>query len=198
MLFLAALFSASSPFSAMVSSVARADDTLSAEASVLALTSGGVAPGAALRFRPDATFFQVEGRALGDQRWTGRLTLGVDLFPSLDAFDLSAGAWGGLRSAEADPASSGNGAPALTTPSGPPRLQAGLELSVLGRLGPVGAGARHAEGILVLDQTRVSEDELRLGWTAVRTVELFGAYSRLASEGEAVVHGVGAGCAIRF
>jgi len=165
---------------------ARAEE-VSAEVCLQATPTGQVVPGFGGKLSADHLFLSADGRAWSSQLWAGRATAGVDLLAT-HRFDLTLGAFVG---GTAGWMGQGVGVTGLDS-------TAGVELGLGARLGPVHARYRHTDGLVGPWADRLSENEVRLGWTFLSSVEVFGQFVTFDPGRQDAVRGLGVGAAVVF
>lgn len=174
---------------ALASTPAWAETDLSLEAYGQQVVGDGPSVGLGLGARLQATratFVAAEGRGTPGGHWIGRGTVGLDLFGGSETIDLTAGLFLGTT---------GSWAPVGANVVDP---TAGFELGLGLNLGPVRGRYRHADGFRGPLQSRLTENEWRLGYELGR-VQLFGQYLRFnPGDDSARIGGFGAGASMTF
>ncbi len=168
---------------AALSAAAQADE-ISAEAYLQATPTEGLASGLGLRLDGGRTFLSLEGRG-GTSVWIGRVTGGLDLLGSSERFDLTAGLFLGTTGDLADPSISTAGT-------------AGFELGLGANFGALHVRYRHADGFRGPLESRLTEDEWRVGYRLLDTVELFGQHVRFNPDESSLAAGYGVGLKVVF
>lgn len=168
----------------MMMGLATADE-ISAEAFLQVSPSGALTSGLGARLDSGGAFVSLEGRGETDGVWVGRATGGLDLFGSTERIDLTLGVFVGTTGS-------------ATTPAVEAAGTAGFELGLGGNLGPIRARYRHSNGFRGALATHLREDEFRLGYRALGTVEVFGQYIRFSPSELDVIDGYGAGLKVAF
>ncbi|MEL6344038.1 MAG: hypothetical protein AAFV53_13040 [Myxococcota bacterium] len=168
-----------------LSTSAHAAEEISAEAVLQSSPQDGLVSGFGARLDSGGAFLSLDGRGAAEGNWIGRATAGFDLFGDSDTIDLTLGLFLGT-----------------TGDWGAPSVQmagtAGFEVGVGANIGPLRARYRHADGFRGPLESRLTEDEFRVGYRIFGTVEPFGQYIRFNPGDEEVVSGYGAGVKIAF
>jgi len=166
----------------------RADVAL--DGTGLAMVDAG--PATALGFRllgERGGFLAVEGRTVFAEGWTGRGTVGLDLFGGSDAFDLTLGAFLGGHGTFGEPV-------VYVSPT------VGFEFGLGLGIGPVRGRYRHVHGGSDVGSGLYgfAENEWRLGFRLPGDVTVYGqVMNTLHEHGEDVDRlGVGAGAQVVF
>ena len=160
-------------------------DEISAEMLLQGSPQEGLLTGAGARLDGGKAFLSMEGRSAVEGVWIGRATGGIDLFGGTDRLDMTLGLFLGTTGDWADPSMQLAGT-------------AGFELGLGGAVGPLHVRYRHADGFRGPLEERLTEDELRLGYRMLGTVELFGQYLRFNPGEQYVIDGYGAGVKVVF
>jgi len=169
----------------LLSGNANAAEEFSAEAFLQATPAEGLASGLGARLDGGSTFLSLEGRGGMYGTWTGRATAGLDVFGRSDRFDLTLGLFLGTNGSTAEPSIEAAGT-------------AGFELGLGVHLGSLHGRYRHADGFRGPLESRLTEDEWRLGYRMFDTVEVFGQYIHYNPGEYWVVDGYGVGAKVVF
>jgi hypothetical protein len=168
----------------MVMGTASADE-ISAEVFLQATPTGDLATGLGARLDSGGAFLALEGRGEAEGIWVGRATGGIDLFGSSERLDLTLGLFLGTTGSTSYPSIETAGT-------------AGFEVGLGGNFGPLRTRYRHASGFSGPLKSRLTEDEVRVGYRVLNTAELFGQYVRFNPGEHDVIDGYGVGVKVVF
>jgi len=169
---------------AALSGDAQANE-ISGEVLMQASPQDGLVTGVGAQLDGGRTFLSMEGRGAADGNWIGRATGGIDLFGGSDRLDLTLGVFLGTVGNWGDPSISMAGT-------------AGFAFGLGTNIGPLRARYRHADGFRGPLESRLTENEVRVGYRMFDTVEVFGQYIRFNPGEEVFVEGYGAGLKLAF
>lgn len=171
------------------SPTARAETDISLEAYGQQVAGDGPGVGLGLGGRLNAggpAFLSVDARGAVGGHWIGRGTVGLDIFGGSETIDFTAGLFLGTT---------GSWAPMGASVVDP---TAGFELGLGLNVGPVRGRYRHADGFRGPLESRLTENEWRLGFELGR-MQLFGQYVRFnPGDDSARIGGLGAGASLTF
>jgi len=162
------------------------DIGLTVEAYGQQVVGEGPAVGLGARLHPTrATFVVAEGRGAVGGHWIGRGTVGLDLLGASKTLDFTLGLFLGTT---------GSWAPIGMNTIDP---TAGFELGLGLNVGPVRGRYRHADGFRGPLESRLTENEWRLGAELGR-FQVFGQYIRFNLGDDQAIGGLGAGASVAF
>lgn len=160
-------------------------ETITAEVLLQASPQDGLVSGVGGRLEGGAAFVSMEGRGAMGGNWIGRATGGIDVFGDAERFDLTLGLFLGTT---------GNWEDASVTMAGTGGFEFGLGTSV----GPLSLRYRHLDGFRGPLESRLTENEVRLTWELLNTVNLFGQYINFRPTADLTIDGYGAGVGMNF
>lgn len=160
-------------------------DEISAEVLMQASPQDGLVTGFGARLDGGKAFLSMDGRGAAEGMWIGRATGGVDLFGDSERVDMTLGLFLGTVGDWGDPSVQMAGT-------------AGFEFGLGAHIGPLHARYRHADGFRGPLESRLTENEVRLGYRMFDTVELFGQYIRFNPSEDLLVDGYGVGLNVSF
>lgn len=159
-------------------------DEISAEVLLQASPQDGLVSGVGARLDGGSAFLSMDARGAAEGNWIGRATAGLDLLGS-DRVDLTLGLFLGTVGNWGDPSIQMAGT-------------AGFEFGLGANVGPLHARYRHADGFRGPLESRLTENEVRLGYRMFDTVEVFGQYINFNPGDDVVIDGYGAGVKVAF
>ena len=163
---------------------AQAED-VTAELLLQASPQDGLVSGFGARLEGDSAFFSVDGRGATGGSWIGRASGGVDVFGESERFDLTLGLFLGTTGSwdDAAIAMAGTG---------------GFEFGVGTAVGPLSLRYRHLDGFRGPLESRLTENEFRLSFQMLNTINVFGQYINFRPTSMVIVDGYGAGVGMTF